>query len=91
MSPTYFCRPTLVHGLRGNTLPRTLPLQPESQTWRALRSIHLISGRRSEPCTTVDSTFQVLLRWEGNDTFVPTAQKFELLSSPFGATVRVRR
>jgi hypothetical protein len=59
------------------------------------RAAHLLISsrfdRRIEPGTAVDSTFQVLLRLGRNDTFLPTAQKSELLSSPFGATVRARR
>ena len=35
------------------------------------------------PRTAVDSTFQVLLRLAGNDTFWQTAQMFELVRSPF--------
>jgi len=41
--------------------------------------------------TAVDSTFQVLLRSAHGGTFVVTAQKPELLTLPFRATVRVRR
>lgn len=53
--------------------------------------IHHISNGRIVPYTTVDSTFLVLLCLRPNGTFCPATQKSELLSSPFGATVRARR
>ena len=87
----YFRRATLVHNICGNGRPLCVRFEPETQAWQAICRFHPLSDRRNEPGTAVDSTFQVLLCLGGNDTFVSTAQESELHSSPFGATVRVRR
>jgi len=88
----YFCRATLVHNFRSSTLSH-----PECAQGRKpspggpAAEFHPLSDSRNVPSTAVDSTFQVLLCSGRNGSFVQTAQTPELLSSPFGATVRVRR
>jgi hypothetical protein len=52
---------------------------------------HRLFNRCIVPCTAVDNTFQVLLRLALIASFPVTAQTFELVGSPFRATVRVRR
>ena len=78
---------TFVAALTHPACTRSRKHRPGGLDW----CFHHLSNSRNVPATSVDSTFQVLLSLAHSGTFLVTAQKLELLTLPFRATVRVRR
>ena len=77
--PAYFRRATLVHHVRAALFRPGMRPGAANLTLAAQPLIHHLFDGWIVPCTAVDSTFQVLLCFGRNDTFVQTAQTTELL------------
>jgi hypothetical protein len=76
--PAYFRRATLVHHVRAALFRPGMRPGAANLTLAAQPLIHHLFDGWIVPCTAVDSTFQVLLRFRRNDIFWQ-AQTTELI------------